>query len=265
MKKQLPYVLALVLFFALCPPSHGKEKAKQKEMTYAPKYVTFASANNNGILRMDCEGEDNFVRLTCDFTQILILKNTEAELTEKRKEFREQATQIQKEDFNKLKKTMTENLKITKERQALLDSLTPEKKRYFSKMMGMIQGMQKSRTKAELTKAIEDFNEFENQCCSFSVNSYKQSFKRTSPNKWISNPGPEGRCDVVRVSTLEREKEYSSLWKYTTTAVSVDYDKNSDDMFSKMCAAIELNKPVVYSWEIPKESIIDCQCIKFGW
>jgi hypothetical protein len=109
MKKPLSCVLALLWIFVFCQALYGKEygkekTAKEKEMTYAPKYITFGSANSNGILKMDCEGENNFAQLNCDFTQIFILKNTEEELAKKRKEFREQTVQIQKEDFNKLRR-----------------------------------------------------------------------------------------------------------------------------------------------------------------
>ncbi len=86
-----------------------------------------------------------------------------------------------------------------------------------------------------------------------------------SQKKWISNPGPQGLCNVVTVKTLEAPGEGYTLWKFTQVTVSVDVDTKRNNLGDQICGGIELNKPVIYSWDIPTDLIIDCQCIKYSW
>lgn len=255
-----------LLLVALIQSGYAKEKDSAQNIAPAPpKYVTLAKADGNGIVRIDCEGEGNLARLKCDFTQVLIAKDTEAELSRKRREFKEESSaKIQRSDFTKVKNEFL-GIAMMKERQILRSSMSPEKKKYLAVVTNMAQGIRKSNSKAELMKAIEGFEEFDNQCCTVSINSYKQGLERTSQFKWISSPGPQGRCNVVTRSTLESNDDNYLLWKYTTTMISVDVDKKRNDIMDDWCGGIESNKPVVYSWDIPNESITDCKCIKYGW
>lgn len=128
-----------------------------------------------------------------------------------------------------------------------------------------MENMNKSKNKAELIKVLEEFSEFEDRCWTIRINTWKEQFQRTSQFKWIANPGPQGLWNVVRISTLESNDDEYLLWKYTNVTVSADCDKKRNNLFDKWCAEIELNKPVIYSWDIPTESILDCQCIKYSW
>ena len=262
-------IVSCTLFLFLVVLVQGGD-AKEKEPVQnttpvPPKYVTLAKADGNGIIRIDCEGEGNLAHLKCDFTQVLIAKGTEAEIAKKRKEFKEESSaKIQRGDFQKVKNEFL-GIAMMKQRQVLRGAISPEKKKYLATVTNMAQGIRKSSNRAELIKAIEGFEEFDNQCCTVSINSYKQGLERTSQYKWISSPGPQGRCNVVTRSTLESNDDNYLLWKYTTAMVSVDIDRKRNDMIDDWCGGIESNKPVVYSWDIPNESITDCKCMKYGW
>jgi len=257
-------ILCVTLFFSGAPSAKEK-KATPKKMINAPRFFYLAKANGNDVIKMECQGQgDEYLNIDCEFTQVLIIKKTESELAEEREKRKQEYSKITDKEFNETKK----NLKlgeITKERRALLDSLTPEKKKYTEKLFSFMQNINRSKKKAELIKMLEEFSEFEDRCCTIKVNSWKEQFQRTSQFKWIANPGPQGLCNVVKMSTLESNDDNYLLWKYSNVTVSVDYDKKRNDLFDKWCAGIELNKPVTYSWDIPNESILDCQCIKYSW
>jgi hypothetical protein len=169
-------------------------------------------------------------------------------------------------EFNEMKASFKkEKLEITKERQALLDSLTPEKIMYSKRLMTQFEKINSCKNKEELFNVLEEFSEYDDKCCTIHVNRWKDNFQRISQFKWISNPGPVGICNVVRIKTLETKDDNYLLWKYTEVNVSVDLDKKGNDFIDKWCAGIELHKPVVYSWDIPTDFAPDCQCIKYSW
>lgn len=256
-------ILCLTLF-SIKAPSAEEKKVAPKKMITAPHFFNLGKANGNDILKMECQGQgDEYSNIDCEFTQVLIIKKTESELAEEREKRKQEYSKLTDKEFNKEKK----NLKlgeITKQRRALLDSLTPEKKRYTEKLFSSMQNIERSKNKAELIKALEEVYEFEDRCCTIRINTWKEQFQKISRLKWIANPGPQGLCNVVRISTLESYDDDYVLWKYTDVTVSVDYDKKRNNLGDKLCAEIELNKPVIYSWDIPTESILDCQCIKYS-
>ncbi len=258
-------IILWATLFSITAPSAGEKKATSKKMIQPPHFFNLGKANGNDVLKMECQGQgDEYSNIDCEFTQVLIIKKTESEIAEEREKRKQEYPKITDKEFNETKKNLGLD-KITKERRTLLDSLTPEKKKYTEKVFSFMQNINGSKNKAELIKALEEFSEFEDRCCTIRINTWKEQFQKTSQFKWIANPGPQGLCNVVRISTLESNDDNYLLWKYTNVTVSVDYDKKRNDFFDKWCAGIELNKPVIYSWDIPSESILDCQCIKYSW
>jgi hypothetical protein len=236
---------------------------KPREMIRAPHFYALGKVNSNDALKMECEGQGPlYPNITCTFTHVTITKKTEAELAEERKKRQLDSSKMSDKDFN-IMKTSPKKEKITKERLALLNSLTPEKKGYSDRIMTMAQNIDKSTNKTELFNIINDFSEFVDRCCSIGITTWQAQFEKVSQYKWISNPGPQGLCNVVRIKTLEANDDMYLLWKLTEITVSVDVDKTRNDMFDKICSGIEINKPTVYSWDVPTDMIMDCQCIKF--
>jgi hypothetical protein len=267
--KQIFHSAFLVLYL-FCQPLLAcaeDNKTTPKEMISAPKFVSLGKANGNDIIKMECDGQaPTFSLLNCDFTEVLIIMKSEGELAKAREERRKAFSQITAKDFNDMRTSLKKiRGELTKERKALLDSLTPEKKTYNNRLALMLENMDKCKSRDELFKVLEEFDEFENKCCTVHINAWKDDFKRISRFKWISNPGPQGLCNVVRIKTLESSDDLYLLWKYTDVAVSVDFDKTKKDFFNQFCAGIELNKPVVYSWDIPTQFVSDCECIKYSW
>jgi hypothetical protein len=223
--------------------------------------------NGNDVIKMECEGQGpNYTDIDCQFTQVVVTKKTETEVAEAKKQRKAEYDKITLKDFNEIKtsfKKMKEE--ITKERQALLDSMTTEKKLYSKRLITQFENIGNSKNKEELFKLMEDLSEFDDKCCSIKIYTWKDKFQRTSQFKWMSNPGPEGLCNVVRVRTLETSDDYYLLWKYSEVTVSVDFDKKRNNLGDQICSEIELNKPVVYSWDVPTDFIPNCECIKYSW
>lgn len=258
-------VLCVTLFF-IRGLSAEEKKATPQKMIVAPVFFNLGKANGNDILKMECQSQgDEYLNIDCEFTQVLIIKKTESELAEEREKRKQEYSKMTDKELNEMKKSNLKLSEITKERRALLDSLTPEKKKYTQKLFSFLENMNKSKNKAELIRVLEEFYEFDDRCCTIQINTWKEQFQRTSQFKWIANPGPQGLWNVVRISTLESNDDNYSLWKYTNVTVSADCDKKRNNLFDKICNEIELNKPVIYSWDIPTESILDCQCIKYSW
>lgn len=261
MKSIFVAILCLVFF------GYGITLAQEKQTTYkkmikAPHFLRLAKANGNDIIKMECTGQAEFSVIDCKFTQIYIIRKTEAELTEEKQKRNLEYSKMTNIQFEETKKSFGLE-KLTKERLALLDSLTPEKKKYTEKMFSLMRNVSASKNKTALINALNEWMELEDRCCTIRSNSWEDQFQRTSQFKWVSNPGPQGLCNVVRVSTLESNDDYYLLWKYTNVTVSVDFDKNRNDLFDRLCEGIEINKPVIYSWDIPSELALDCQCIKY--
>jgi hypothetical protein len=95
---------------------------------------------------------------------VSIIKKTESELAEEREKRKKEYAKITDKEFNEAKKKNLKLGEITKERRALLDSLTPEKKKYIEKMFSFVQNMNGSKNKAEMIKVTEEFSEFDDRC-----------------------------------------------------------------------------------------------------
>jgi len=259
-----------MLFCLLCYfwPSYGADRTKTpKEMIRAPQFFHLGRTNGNDVIKMECEGQPpNYIDIDCQFTQVSVFKKTPAELAEAKKQRQKDYDKMTPKDFNDTKNSF-KNIKkeLTKERQALLNSMTPEKKLYSKRFVDSFEAMSSAKNKEELIKMMEDNYALDDKCCEIRIHTWKNQFKRISQLKWLSNPGPEGLCNVVRVFTLEANDDNYLLWKYTEVAVSVDVDKKRNDLGDKICGEIELNKPAVYSWDIPTDFVGDCECIKYSW
>lgn len=121
-------ILCVMLLFSGAPSAKEK-KATPKKMINAPQFFNLGKANGNDILKMECQGQgDEYSNIDCEFTQVLIVKKTESELAEEREKRKQEYSKITDKEFNEAKKSNLKLANITKERRALLDSLTPEKK-----------------------------------------------------------------------------------------------------------------------------------------
>jgi hypothetical protein len=81
-------------------------------------------------------------------------------------------------------------------------------------------------------------------------------FNKVKPNKWISNSGPTGICNVVILRELEHDPDNKWQWTYKQTRTYVDEGND-------LCAHIEVGKPRTFSWEGGPFKM-GCEWIEFG-
>ena len=108
------------------------------------------------------------------------------------------------------------------------------------------QNMLQACTAKDPQVFVESVTASEKRTCRLMVNSFRVDFERIGAEQWLSNPGPQGLCNVVTTYSLRQESGYSILWTLSETMIAADTkgplckDALHDD---------ELNKPIVWSWK----------------
>lgn len=100
-------------------------------------------------------------------------------------------------------------------------------------------------TQEDIRKIKTEMMNMQHATCKIMQNFFTQSFQRVHKHKWLSNPGPEGLCNVVRVSTLENDPKHPILWTYTSTIASAD----KSELCDKWVAS---KQTIVSSWKTSK-------------
>jgi hypothetical protein len=221
-----------------------------------PTYVTLGSFASNAKLYFECQGTRPFNRLKCQFTTLSIRTMSATE----RDKQRASLSEIDKATPNEiatLKNSMAEARGPTFAQ--LLSRSTPEQAGYLKDFRDASAYIVNAKDKSELKAAISRLNELEERTCKIRFWNWEAEFERAGKHKWISNPGPEGLCNVVRVRVLENREGYENLWTLTETMLSIDADASQT-----FCSDAEVNKPTVYSWDAPKTIKPDCRYLDVG-
>lgn len=91
--------------------------------------------------------------------------------------------------------------------------------------------------------------------CTVWHNSYKQNFTRSnsSSDKWISNEGPSGDCDVIDIAVFKKAntKFGSSFWVYETERIITN--KEAKFMGGLAMCKDRLEQKMLYDWNQPKK------------
>ena len=190
----------------------------------------------------DCEKKlDGSIE--CQFVQMMFQIKDEKETTEELTEFR--AT-FSKASAKETERTLVSCSDVKKYFETLKREVSSEKVAALDSQMKKSVDLCKCKMSVSPKSCLETWyeNSIKNslhECRLPMVNPFTLSFKKVG-NKWISNPGPQGICDVVSVGTLEQHdpKDWV-LVKFTQIRVS-----KSDD---KLCEHLELWKPAVFSWK----------------
>ena len=85
---------------------------------------------------------------------------------------------------------------------------------------------------------------------------FTQEFRLTNGSSWVGNSGPHGVCGTVLISSLQKAKDDSSFWTYTTQKVITN--KNSD-----LCQGFDEDSHL-YDWKV-QTIALHCDYITFGF
>ena len=82
--------------------------------------------------------------------------------------------------------------------------------------------------------------------------------EKIGAKKWLSNPGPGGICQIVKIYELEGD---GSFWNLTETRVTAGETKGP------LCEGVteELNKPTLWTWKNPSEWELPCDFISHNY
>lgn len=247
-----PVLVVLPLLFGASPES-------------APSFLNLPAEDDNSWLNMTCEGEPGLERLTCHFVSTSVRKPAEAAVAAAVEKVK--SAVLAKEGASEMKKLCANftSKKVQTTFEKSQRSGSPERRaasRQDQELWGAICRCAEN-DKACLVDALGKAVEAEERTCRVFTNEFQMEFTRAGKDKWISNPGPKGACNLVMVTVIERDKEHSNLWTYTQTRLSADSD-------TELCASlfkdgISLNVPLRHSWNASNTSLVNCERVKPGF
>jgi len=249
---QMRVLLAALLMAAI--PIHG---AEPKALKGPPHFGLTGTDTGTGVMSMECKGDPPYALISCDFVQVGIRRDSEKEFEKERAELKEQLAKTSEADLLKQVSAVREAAKKTDGvLRTNASTLVPEKLQYLRESFVLLQAVAACTAKPCIVDALLKQQAGERNSCKVSTHTFSSEFQRVGPNKWVSNPGPQGICNIVYVQTLENEKDSSGLWTFTQTNVTADK--------GGLCEGIELNKPSIFSWRSQTELIMDCHVIEFS-
>ena len=114
----------------------------------------------------------------------------------------------------------------------------------------------------DLVKLSNLSNAKQQQTCHANVTGYSIDFKKIGKRKWLSNEGPQGMCNVVRIYELDGGTGLANgLWTFVQKNITTGNTTNS------MCKSISnLEKQPseeTFSWQSPDEFELPCEYIEW--
>ncbi len=238
---------------ALCLSTSVAAQAKD---LMPPSYLLLGTFTSNSTLKFDCEGEGEapYRAVACDLTLVSISRVT-AEQKSKAKADLAQIDTMSDSDFRKASQQLAD-MDLANLRARMTKS-TPEQATYLSDLGEAVKLLQGSRGRQAIKAAGAKMNELEENTCTVRLTRNQLRFQRVSERRWVSNPGPQGLCNVVTVHVLENDPAGAFLWKFTETTVSADVEK-------KACGFLKngLNQAQAYSWDYPSTVAPGCKYMK---
>ncbi len=237
-------VSALLPIILLAPP-----------VERAPHFVYMPSVSENSALSMDCEGAPPFQTIECSFTYVDVSVPAEAEVQKKLQEDKQPSAA----DLAKFRKSFCAMVDKGKLRQ---DTMTPGQRAELERSLRASKDLCSCSSDACLLQALRNWSAEDLRTCHVFAQTYRLTFTRAGPNRWVSTTGPEGLCASVQVATLERpaNHKYDFEWTYTLVRSTVDTSVQSCRPL-----AAELNKPSVWKWDASRETLLPCKRFSFGY
>lgn len=250
----LAHVVRISAFLVLlAAPSALLGADPEKSPDRLPKFFFLGSDSESGVMSMQCQGKPPYERITCEFTQLGVRKGDEASFKKSEATLAASLEAESEADLRKEVETLRSNAALMRDRAKTLS--VPEKRAWYTRYLQYVDAVSRCRDKACIVSEMLRHNQEDRDTCTVWGHHFSAEFDRVGPDKWISNPGPQGLCNVVTVQTLEREPNEPLLWTFTSSRVTADKDKPCDEL-----------KPTrsVYSWKTPSALAMQCNTINFG-
>ncbi len=271
----LRYVAAIFLLCLLVDPvpSHAGQNKKDEERKNASQIAAGAWAllgftgygrfGGNSSTTMTCQGTPPYSTITCDFARVEIrLKTDDATLEKERLEFKAGLEAAPEAELLKgYKDLLKPNPENDRREKALLSAggshkLSPEQAQNIKRIAHFRETLGPCSDKPCVIQKMLQFNDLDRHACTVTTTMFRWEFRKAGPNKFISTQGPSGGCAVVRFVALETDPDSGDLWRLTETVVSRET--------APICEGIEVNKPVIYSWDAPSRFDLNCQTFELN-
>lgn len=216
------------------------------------------SQDGFSVMQGDCQSKGSST-IDCKIIQILFSLKTEEEAESELQEGLKALNSAKQTD---LKKSLDVCATFSQKLEKAQSEVEPRKRPNVEmESRGVVEMCKCAKLeKTELVGCLKgwmtaDVRSRVSECKMAMINDFNLTFSKVG-NKWISNPGPKGICDVVNVATIEKHESNSWLLvKFTQVRVS-----KSD---GKLCEALEVNKPAIYSWKFSTgTSFMPCKGLK---
>lgn len=113
----------------------------------------------------------------------------------------------------------------------------------------------------DLVKLINLTQSKQQQTCGSQLSAYSIEFKKIGKGRWLSNEGPQGLCNIVRIYQLYQNPSSPELWTLTQKNITTGDVSNP---LCKMFANAEQQEPTeVFSWEYKHEFELPCEFIQW--
>jgi hypothetical protein len=240
--------LVIILFgFISCDAfSQGK---KMEPPERVPQFNLIGAENQMGVLSMECEGTQPFSRIICKFNQAYLARLHSSD------DVQEKVAEMSKWDVRAFKKEKCGGLakSLPKAMADIKVDQVPERAIASKDELNTVNAACDCGDSDCLRRTLRNWIEAEQRDCRIATRQFTLTFERVGPNKWISNAGPKGLCEVVNVTTIERENDH--LW--TFTQLRADADKG------ELCNHLEVGSRARFSWKYGTNFSANCRNIRF--
>lgn len=245
--------LLLISFLLILLPSFAL--SGQKDIDAPPYFSNIGAIGSNSGLSMECKGEAPYKEIDCSFVQMFIRATSAEDISKNRNNFINEIDKLKPNEIEKHRKDF--DIAKLAEIEASSRNNTMEQNRVLNEMFEIIKRISVTKDKASYKKEMIDLVNISDSTCHISSYSFDLQFTRIAKNKWISNPGPQGLCNVVKVATLENTPEHPILWTFSQITASADVDK--------FCNIAKVGDGIVFKWDAPKLYKFDqCKYLEFG-
>lgn len=247
----LPAKLLLLVALSLSSFTPQAQTERKSSEQMPPRYFTVGTFSSDTTLKFDCELITT-TEVACDVLMVAVRRMTDDQKAKAKAELAQLDTASDLDIQNAIKTFAAFDAKTLQRRRS---QATPAQAAYLADFLTAIQAAQAATDRRSLKAAIAKMNGLEENSCRISFERIgRPTFQRVGPNRWLSNPGPQGLCNVVTVQILESSSEHQLLWKLTQTTVSAETERPSCRFLKNT-----LNKPEVYSWDYPKNLSPGCK------
>ncbi len=212
-----------------------------------PSYILIQSEDGKESFTASCKTKATAV-VTCDFIGMRINtpKMGQREMEIALADFEKQMSESGYKDEEVVPRLLSNQDKAKFQEQINDHATGPKAKQWLRELLA-------ASSAHDFRKTFKLMLDRERRTCGIFIQDFSLDFQKIGKRKWLSNPGPSGFCNIMKVYELVGEPEHD-LWTLTETRVTAG---RTEGLF---CEGIEeeLNKPTVWSWRYPSQFELPC-------